>query len=200
MTPEGLTYTRHDGPDAVTALDAFLPAYEEIYAAPPYLEGPRDIAEFIEHYAVQTKRTGMRLVLAHDGDQVVGFTYGYYLAPDTRWWTNLQDVHLPAEETREDGRRTFVIIELAVRSAWRRRHVAARLHSLLLEDVHAERVTLTVRPEPEAAPARRAYLAWGYRHVGTSHPWEDAPLYDCMVRDLQPAQPATRPTTPGPAE
>ncbi len=115
---------------------------------------------------------------------------GYRRSPDTRWWANL-DVRLPPEETREDGLRTFVIIELAVRSAWRRRRVATRLHSLLLEDVHAERVTLTVRPEPEAAPARRAYLAWGYRRVGTSRPREGAPLYDCMVHDLHRAQPAT---------
>lgn len=190
MTPKALTYTRYDGPDAAKALDLFLSAYEEIYADPPYLEGPRDVADFIEHYAVQTERPGMRLVLAHADDEVVGFTYGYYLAPDTRWWANLQDVQLPLGETHEDGRRTFVIIELAVRSAWRRQQIATRLHSLLLEDVNAERVTLTVRPEPEAAPARRAYLAWGYRRVGTSHPWEDAPLYDCMVRDLQHAPPA----------
>ncbi|EFL32648.1 acetyltransferase [Streptomyces viridochromogenes DSM 40736] len=185
-----LTYTRHEGQDAADALDVFLPAYEEIYAEPPYLEGPRDVADFIEHYAAQAKRPGMRLVLAHDGPDVVGFTYGYYLAPDTRWWANIQDVQLPPEETREDGRRTFVIIELAVRRAWRRRRVAATLHNVLLEDVHAERVTLTVRPEPEAAPARQAYEAWGYHRVGTSHPWEDAPLYDCMVRHLQQAPPA----------
>ncbi|MFJ4469635.1 GNAT family N-acetyltransferase [Streptomyces sp. NPDC089424] len=184
MTPE-VTYTRHEGPDSADALDAFLPAYEEIYAEPPYLEGPRDVADFIEHYAVQAKRPGMRLVLAHAGQEVVGFTYGYYLAPDTRWWSNLQDVQLPPDEAREDGRRTFAIIELAVRRAWRRRRVAATLHRLLLDGVHAERVTLTVRPEPEAAPARLAYEAWGYRRLGISHPWEDAPMYDCMVRDLQ---------------
>lgn len=50
----------------------------------------------------------------------------------------------------------------------------------------AERVTLTVRPEPEAAAAaaRTAYLSWGYELVGTSHPWDDAPLYDCLLRPL----------------
>ncbi|AWW43206.1 GNAT family N-acetyltransferase [Streptomyces cadmiisoli] len=191
MTPE-VTYTRHEGADAGSAIDAFLPAYEEIYAEPPYLEGPRDVAEFIEHYAVQAERPGMRLVLCHDGQDVVAFSYGYYLAPDTRWWTNLQDVQLPPDQAREDGRRTFVIIELAVRKAWRRRGVAATLHGLILKDVYAERVTLTVRPEPEAAPARLAYQAWGYHRLGTSHPWEDAPLYDCMVRDLQ-QHPLTNP-------
>ncbi|MCZ9347900.1 GNAT family N-acetyltransferase [Streptomyces sp. TRM76130] len=178
------TYTRLEGQDAANALDAFLPAYEEIYAEPPYLEGPGDVTAFIEHYAVQCERPGMRLVLAHEGPEVIGFTYGYYLTPDTRWWANLQDVRLSPEETREDGVRTFVVLELAVRRAWRRRGIAADLHGLLLAGVHAERVTLTARPEPEAAPARLAYRAWGYRKVGVSRPWPDAPLYDCMVRDL----------------
>ncbi|MFJ4621375.1 GNAT family N-acetyltransferase [Streptomyces sp. NPDC088812] len=182
-----VTYTRYEGAEAAGLLNAFLPAYEEVYAEPPYLEGPRDVADFIEHYAVQAKRHGMRLVLARHGQDVVGFTYGYYLAPDTRWWTSLQDVQLPPETTREDGRRTFVIIELAVRKAWRRRGVAASLHDLLLDGVTAERVTLTVRPEPEAAPARQAYQAWGYRRVGTTLPWEDSPLYDCMIRDVHQA-------------
>ncbi|WP_217164647.1 GNAT family N-acetyltransferase [Streptomyces sp. AC512_CC834] len=183
MTSEA-TYTRHDGQEAAAALDSFIPAYGEIYVEPPYREGPRDVAEFIEHYAVQVRRPGMRLVLAHDGDEVVGFAYGYYLAADTRWWQNIQGVALPEAVTWEDGRRTLVVIELAVRKAWRRRGIAAALHTRLLDDAHAQRVTLTVRPEPEAAAAQEAYAAWGYRKIGVSRPWDDAPLYDCMVRDL----------------
>ncbi|MGW0886177.1 GNAT family N-acetyltransferase [Streptomyces sp. NPDC002671] len=158
-------------------------AYEEVYAEPPYDEGPRDVAEFIDHYRVHVQRPGMRLVLAREGTVITGFTYGYYLAADTRWWKNL-DIDLPREWAREDGRRTFVIIELAVRKAWRRCGIAAELHARLLDGVAAERVTLTVRPEPEAAPARSAYAAWGYRKAGVSHPWDEAPLYDCMVREL----------------
>jgi GNAT superfamily N-acetyltransferase len=183
MTSE-VTFVSYEGEEAAAQLDAFLPAYEEIYVEPPYCEGPKDVAEFIEHYAAQARRPGMRLLLARDAVEVIGFTYGYYLAPDTQWWANLQDVKLPADFTREDGRRTFVIIELAVRKPWRRRGIAAALHTRLLDGIDAERVTLTVRPEPEAEAARSAYLAWGYSRVGTSHPWEDAPVYDCMVRPL----------------
>ncbi|MFF0133707.1 GNAT family N-acetyltransferase [Streptomyces mirabilis] len=179
-----VTYERHEGAAAAAQLDAFLHAYEEVYVEPPYCEGPSDVAEFIEHYQVQARRPGMRLVLARDGEKVVGFTYGYYLAPDTRWWKNLQDVELREDFTWEDGQRTFVIIELAVRKQWRQRGIAAELHARLLEGLGAERATLTMRPEPEAAPAQSAYAGWGYRKVGVSHPWEDAPLYDCMVREL----------------
>ncbi|GAA2648170.1 GNAT family N-acetyltransferase [Streptomyces vastus] len=180
-----VTYERYEGPDGVRRLDAFLPAYEEVYAEPPYREGPRDVAEFIDHYQVHAQRPGFRLVLAREGDETVGFTYGYHLAPDTRWWKNLQDVQLPEDFTREDGRRTFVIIELAVRKPWRRRGIAGALHAQLLEGLDVERVTLTMRPEPEAAPAQSAYAAWGYRKIGVSHPWDEAPLYDCMIRELR---------------
>ena len=183
-----ITYHRYNNGEAAGQLDAFIPAYEEVYAEPPYSEGPRDVAEFIEHYGAQTGRPGMELVLAQDGAEVVGFTYGYYLDADTRWWRNIQDVELPNDFTHETGTRSFVIIELAVRKAWRRRGIAAGLHAQLLDGVDAERVTLTVRPEPEATAAQAAYAAWGYRPVGTSHPWPEAPFYTCMVRELHRAR------------
>ncbi|MFI6288526.1 GNAT family N-acetyltransferase [Streptomyces sp. NPDC051018] len=181
MTP--LTYERHDGQTARRRLDDFLSAYEEVYAEPPYNEGPSDVAQFIDHYLVHVQRDGMRLVIARDGEEVVGFSYGYLLPADTGWWSNV-DQDLSADFTREDGTRTWVILELAVRKPWRRRGIAAALHSALLDGLAVERITLTVRPEPEAAPAQAAYEKWGYRTVGISHPWEDAPYYRAMVLDL----------------
>lgn len=179
-----VTYERYEGRDGARRLDVFLPAYAEIYVEPPYCEGPGDVAEFRDGYQAQAQRPGFRLVLARDGEEVVGFTYGYRLPPDTRWWSNLLEP-LPGDFTRETGDRTFVIIELAVRKPWRRQGVAAALHARLLDGLDVERVTLTMRPEPEAAPAQSAYAAWGYRKVGVSHPWEEAPFYDCMVRELR---------------
>ncbi|MFB0628363.1 GNAT family N-acetyltransferase [Streptomyces sp. AB3(2024)] len=185
MTSE-VKYERFEGPEAAGALDAFLPAYEEVYAEPPYNEGPSDVAQFIDHYLVHVQRAGMRLITARDGEEVIGFAYGYLLSAGTGWWGNL-DRELPEDFTREDGARTWVIMELAVRKPWRRRGVAAALHAALLDGLAAERVTLTVRPEPEAAPAQTAYAAWGYRAVGTSHPWEGAPFHKAMVLEIAPA-------------
>ncbi|MGW6925621.1 GNAT family N-acetyltransferase [Streptomyces sp. NPDC054950] len=185
-------YERYEGPAAAGQLDAFLPAYEEVYADPPYCEGPRDVAEFIDRYRRQIDaRPGFRLVLARDSGEVVGFTYGYRLPADTGWWNNLLEP-MPRQFTRETGGRTFAVIELAVRRPWRRRGVAAGLHARLLDGLPVERVTLTMRPEPEAAPAQSAYAAWGYRKVGRSHPWPEAPVYDAMVLELRPgATPGT---------
>ncbi|MFJ2811889.1 GNAT family N-acetyltransferase [Streptomyces sp. NPDC087294] len=188
MTPTGPTYERYEGTEAAGQLDTFVAAYEEVYAEPPYREGPRDVAEFIEHYQVHARRAGMRLVIARDGDQVIGFTYGCLLPADSQWWNNVRE-DLPDEFTAEDGTRTWVILELAVRKEWRRLGVAAGLHTLLLEGLTVERVTLTVRPEPEAKAAQSAYATWGYREVGLSHPWDEAPFYTAMVLDL--GQPTT---------
>lgn len=183
-----VTYERHNGPEAAaTALDLFLQAYEEVYAEPPYNEGPSDVAQFIEHYVQHVRREGMRLIIARDGNEVVGFAYGSCLPADTGWWGNV-DEDLSEDFVHETGTRTWVILELAVRKAWRRRGIAKALHDALLDGLPVQRVTLTVRPEPEAAPAQAAYAAWGYRTVGISHPWEDAPFYRAMVLDLNGRQ------------
>jgi len=181
MTP-AVTYERFEGQEAAGQLDAFLPAYEEVYAEPPYSEGPSDVAQFIDHYLRHVRQPGMRLIIARDSQDVVGFAYGYFLPRNTTWWKHVQRP-LPDDFTREDGSRTWVILELAVRKPWRRLGIAARLHALLLAGLPVQRVTLTVRPEPEAAAAQAAYEAWGYKHVDVSHPWEDAPFYNTMILD-----------------
>lgn len=126
------------------------------------------------------------MALALDrGEEVARFAYGFRLPPGTGWWRNLPRPP-PAEFTAADGQRTFAVIEPAVRKPWRRQEVARRLHAALLDGLAVERVTLTVRPEPEAAPARAAYESWGYRKLGTSQPSASAPLYESMVLHLRP--------------
>ncbi|MDT0452143.1 GNAT family N-acetyltransferase [Streptomyces hesseae] len=178
------TYQRSDGPEAAALLDGFLPAYEEVYVEAPYNEGPREVAEFIERFQRQALRPGFRLLLARDDDEVVGFAFGYRLPADTSWWNGMF-TPLPEEFTRETGERTFAIIELAVRKPRRRRGIARALHARLVDGLGVERVALTMRPEPEAAPAQRAYEAWGYVKVGRTQPWDEAPVYDAMVLGLR---------------
>ncbi len=103
------------------------------------------------------------------------------LPADTRWWATVQE-HLRADFSREDGTRTWATFELAVRKA--RLGIAATLHASLLADLKVERATLTARPRPEAKAAQAAYATRGYRELGLSHPWDDAPFYTAMVLDL----------------
>jgi GNAT superfamily N-acetyltransferase len=175
---------RRDGLEAGDQLDEILPLYEEIYAEPPYCEGPREVGDFLDRFRKELNLPGFRLVTAREEGHSVGFTFGFRLSPDTSWWDGLLQPR-PAEFTRETGERTFVIIELAVRKPWRRQGIARRLHAELLDGLDVERVTLTMRPEPEAAPAQAAYASWGYVKVGQSQPWDEAPVYDAMVLNLR---------------
>ncbi|MET7937621.1 GNAT family N-acetyltransferase [Streptomyces sp. NPDC005322] len=179
-----VTYERSEGTEAAQGLDAFLPAHREVFVEPPYCEDPKDVAEFIELFHVQAKRPGFRLVIARDGAEVIGFAFGFQLPPETRWWKGLLKP-MPEDFTEETGERTFAIIELAVRKAWRRQGTAAGLHTRLLDGLPVERVTLTMRPEPDAVPAHATYAAWGYRKVGQSRPSDESPLYEAMVLDLR---------------
>ena len=62
--------------------------------------------------------------------------------------------------------------------------MAARMHTHLLEGLGVERVTLAMRPDPEAAPAHAAYAAWGYRQVGHWRPAADEPVSHIMLLTL----------------
>lgn len=163
-------------------VDLVLPVYAEVYAEPPYFEGPVEVEEFAGGWRSRVSAPGFRLALAQDEGRVVGFAFGHELRTDTRWWSGALG---PLEvDTFEWPGRTFAVIELAVLRSHRRRGIAARLHRDLLDGVGAERVTLAVRPEPEVAPARAAYGKWGYRKVGQVRPREGLPVYDVMVKDL----------------
>ncbi|MFJ7631028.1 hypothetical protein ACIQZN_31585 [Streptomyces sp. NPDC097595] len=81
MTPtKELAYERFEGQEAARQLDVFIAAYEEVYEEPPYREGPSEVAEFISHYQIYAQRARMRLIIARDGDEVVGFTTDIPLA------------------------------------------------------------------------------------------------------------------------
>ncbi|MGW6412905.1 N-acetyltransferase family protein [Streptomyces vinaceus] len=171
-----------DPTDAGRQLDALAPVYEAVFGEPPYLEGPRDVADFLERYQREHKTPGFRLVLARDDGGLAGFAYGLPLGSGSGWWSGFLDTDLPEDFTREDARRTFVVMELAVLADRRGHGVGRALHAALLDGVTAERVTLTVRPE---APAAAWYERLGYQLVGLTRPWDEAPVYQSMIKPLQ---------------
>jgi ribosomal protein S18 acetylase RimI-like enzyme len=138
------------------------------------------VARFAQLWARYTTRRGFRLVLAKADGQVVGIALGHYLPTDTDWGDGTL-TPMPDGVTGEQGDRTFAVIELAVRKPYRRRGIARAMHHQLLTELTAERITLLVRPEQETAPARAAYVSWGYRKIGQIRPGDDAPVYDSMM-------------------
>ncbi|MFJ6849816.1 GNAT family N-acetyltransferase [Streptomyces sp. NPDC091271] len=172
------------GSAAVRAEEAFRTVYAEAFAEPPYDEGEDDVAAAFRRFPVQARDRTFRAVLARCEDgEPVGMAYGFTLGPGTGWWDELTEP-VPEDMRREDGHRTFGLMELAVRGPWRGQGVARRLHGTLLDGVDAERVLLNVHPGSAAASA--AYRAWGYRKVGEARPWgESADLHDVMLLALR---------------
>ncbi|WP_425839755.1 GNAT family N-acetyltransferase [Streptomyces fractus] len=176
---------RMDGEAAVQAASAFKLIYAEAFAGPPYDESEDDVDAAFRRFPAQAGKRGFRAVLARTGDgEPVGMGYGHLLGPDTVWWDELT-VPVPEDMRREDGRRTFGLMELAVRGTWRGRGFARRLHTTLLDGIDAERVLLNVHPASGAAPT--AYRSWGYRKIGQARPGGQAAvaLHDVMLLDLR---------------
>ncbi|WP_329099069.1 GNAT family N-acetyltransferase [Streptomyces sp. NBC_01439] len=179
----GASVEQLGGSAAAEAESAFRLVYAEAFAEAPYHEGESDVAAAFRRFRSQTRKPGFRSALARSSDgQPTGIAYGHPLGPQTGWWDQLTEP-VPEEMRREDGQRTFGLMELAVRAAWRGQGIAGRLHGILLDGVEAERVLLNVHPESTAAVA--AYRAWGYRKVGEARPWSGADLHDVMLLDLR---------------
>lgn len=195
-----LVTTSYDADAAQELFPIVERLYQEVFAEPPHSEGPEEFELFATRWwPKQSAQPGFQLVVATVDDEPVGCTYGHRLPPDTTWWKGAVEP-LPADLTEEHDGRTAAIIEMMVRSPYRRRGVAAAMHTAFRNSRDEERITLTVRPDNE--PAQRGYAAWGYRKVGQIRPARRAPIYDAMVLNLRARTPAdesgdeTDPTLP----
>ena len=174
-------FTVHRAGTALAELPSILPVYESAYSEAPYNEGPDDVAAFVEGWPGRVSQSSFRLVTAQLRGQTVGFAFGHQLKSMTHWWRGMLD-HVEADVVTEYEGRTFAVIELAVDSAWRNHGIGRELHALLLTGLREQRATLLVRPE--ATVAHHAYLSWSYQLIGRLRPFDDAPVYDAMIKQL----------------
>ncbi|HEX4725461.1 MAG TPA: GNAT family N-acetyltransferase [Pseudonocardiaceae bacterium] len=150
-----------DAPD-----DELLALYGNVYAGPPYFDGPSDVAEFAAAWPSWRAERGFRLVLARSEGLLVGFAVGWAL-PSGGWGG-------------AEGVSGYGLAEFGVRAGWRGRGVANQLHAALLAGRPERRVVLWVRAD---APAARAvYARWGYREVGCVDRAGTSYLVLCLVR------------------
>jgi ribosomal protein S18 acetylase RimI-like enzyme len=176
-----LTLTIYGADMSLDMLSTVSELYAEIYAEPPYDEGPADVADFTSGWSQRIKQPDFRLVVARRDDEPIGFAFGYQLLARTKRWDGAV-APIPSEITTEYSGRTFAIIEIAVRGPYRQRGVGRLLHTHLTAGLSEERITLAVRPE---APApQRAYRSWGYQLVGQTQPFPHGPIYDVMIKPL----------------
>jgi hypothetical protein len=182
MPAGDITFEMIDGEKVAARFGDLRALYSEVYVEPPYEWGDEHAALFAGRFEVQRRQEGFALVEARDGAELAGFAFGVTLRPSTPWWQNLT-TELPAEVTTERPGRTFALVELLVRTPWRRQHIAQAMHDLLLEDRPEERATLTVLPA--ATPAQAAYRKWGWHKVAQKrNPLPGSPLFDVLLKPL----------------
>ncbi|MFB4314367.1 GNAT family N-acetyltransferase [Actinomadura sp. 21ATH] len=156
-----------------------LAEIEAVYAAafPHY-----DLGDYRARMRRQIESPGFEAVTARDGRALAGVAYGLPLSARTGWWDDLEPA-APPEFTAETGRRTFAVIDLAVRPAHRGKGLGRRLLQELLAGRAEERATLATGPDERT---QRMYRRWGWRHVGGTPggAGETQPWYDLYVIDL----------------
>jgi ribosomal protein S18 acetylase RimI-like enzyme len=178
-----------DGPRALAHAAELKGLHAEVYGAPPYRQAT-DADEFTRRFSVRCRQPGFALVEARSGGYLVGYAAGLPLRAATSWWRELT-TPLPDEVTAEYPGRTFSLVELVVRAAWRRQGIGRELHDLLLQGRREERATLVVWPE--ATAAQRAFQSWGWYRIGrTRESGADSTVADLLVTEL-PAAGTQRP-------
>ncbi|MEU8815338.1 GNAT family N-acetyltransferase [Actinoplanes sp. NPDC048796] len=135
--------------------------------------GPADAAELTKVYVeafrepwpadtlpTHAGRAGFKCLAAWDGDEMVGFTYGY-TGEFGQWWTD-RIASLVAPELSNWLGGHFELVELAVLPSHERRGIGSALLDAVLDGL-PHRVALLTATDDENAPARRLYHRKGWR-------------------------------------
>jgi GNAT superfamily N-acetyltransferase len=121
---------------------------------------------FARRFPVHRRQPGFVLAEARHGEFLVGYAYGAPLRQSTSWWRDLS-TPLPEDVTTEYPGRTFALLDLAVRAAWRRQGIGRDLYDLLMTGRPEERATAIV--PSGAAAARQAFTDWGWTRVARTN-------------------------------
>lgn len=181
-----VTFRRYDAASARQIRAVVEAVYVGSYVDAIASGDPFDsVGAFMHRFDSYTSRSSFDLVVAYQGDDAVGQTWGWPLderATTTGWWDGLLE-EPEAGFTWENGRRTFALSEIMVHRDWSGQGIAHALHNRLLLGRAEQRATLLV--EPDNVNARRAYLHWGWRKVAQLRPrWDHAPLFDVLILPL----------------
>lgn len=174
---------RHYSADQLSDIRKFiLDIHTEVRHRDFGLSGPfYDVEQFNNRLNMYATRPGWTAVIGFEEDEAAGFCFGVALASENRWWSPMIN-ELPAEYTRENGRRTVALQEIVVRKQWRGRGVAWQIHQEWLHQRSEERVTLLVNPTAGNGSVQAVYEAWGYRKIGDQQPFPESPVFACMMR------------------
>jgi hypothetical protein len=136
--------------------------YAEVYAEPPYDEGPQHTARFVDQFHQHVQQDGFSFASAVEDGHLVGAAYGYTMANGA--WVGSATSE-PPDHIRTGPK--FVIKEWIVRRSHRGEGLGIRLLDLVLTGRSEPYAILSANPD---APARAIYERLGWRHCGFSQP------------------------------
>jgi len=183
MAVQDVTLTLGDGRRAAELLDPICALYDAVFSQPPFRWTADESAHHRQSLVELARNPTFGLATAEAGDELVGFAYGVRLAPSTGWWQGFEEPP-PAELVAEHGGRTFALIDLAVRSDYRKRGLGRELLDTLLNSRSEERATLAVQPVAEDTKTFYAHLGWQLVGTAKAPPQAVSPLFDLYVLPL----------------
>ncbi|WP_378730505.1 GNAT family N-acetyltransferase [Nocardia brasiliensis] len=162
---------------AVTHIDALIDLYAEVFAEPPYYEGPEQVSCFRGLLLDEMDRPGFAVVRAVHHGTLVGMAYGFTI-PAEQWWHDAATPPPPAAI----GVAKFAIMELAVRQSHRGQGLGRELLDELLRGRTEPIAVLGVDP---STPAYAIYRGWAWREAGHTIP-KSGRSYALLLTDLPP--------------
>ncbi|WP_206336155.1 hypothetical protein [Streptomyces torulosus] len=129
---------------------------------------------FLRRLTGDIRRPGFALLIAED-TAFAGCAYGFPVPREGTWWRGF-DGNLPqgVEQLTASGH-VFAITEILVHPHCGDGDLARRLQQRLLGDNHASLGATLV--DPADAPARDAFLSWGWQDIGAVHRQSDPTVH-----------------------
>lgn len=133
--------------------------YRGAFGMPPYLENHADVERFARSFLRHVERKGFRCFVAREGEQVLGFAYGYPGEPGG-WWRDAVASALDPAMAKQWLDVYFEFAELAVSPEWQGKHLGSALHDALLQGVPQRTAVLSAYQAD--TPAMRLYRRRGW--------------------------------------
>lgn len=136
--------------------------YAEVFSEAPYGE---ERSQSIESFTSRVRRRAsekpsFRLLIATEGDRVVGLVLGTGVSRGDWWWDRLEAALPPDVKEVWLDQECFSMEELAVDGSHRRRGVAAALMAAVLDDLPHRTALLSCYQEARSAQKLYSRLGW----------------------------------------
>lgn len=141
--------------------DDIVRVYERAWAGMPFPFAPTQARDFSKSFERHVLRRDFRLRLARDdGDEAIGFAYGYTSKHGVGWWREAIEGAMAGELAERWLRDCFEFVELAVVPEARGRGLGGRLHDALLESLTQRTAILSTQQANDVALALYRGRGW----------------------------------------